>query len=73
MTREEKRELLKAIQAAEEAGDMDLAEKLSRQFPLAPALGRGLAESIGYQRAVDLGVNFEEVDAAYGPDWHINL
>lgn len=73
MTREEKRELLKAIQAAEEAGDMDLAEKLSDKFPLAPALGRGLAESIGYDRAVALGVNFEEVDAAYGPNWYKEL
>ncbi len=73
MTREEKRELLNAIYAAQDAGDTELEEKLSRQFPLAPALGRGLAESIGYDRAVALGVNFEEVDAAYGPDWHIGL
>lgn len=73
MTREEKRKLVNAIYAAEEAGDFELAERLSDQFPLAPALGRGLAESIGYERAVALGVNFEEVDAAYGPNWHNEL
>ena len=73
MILEEKLKLIEAAEEAEKAGNFVLAETLFDQVPLAPALGRGLAESIGYERAVALGVNFEEVDEAYGPDWHVGL
>lgn len=73
MKHEEKQALFNAIQAAEAAGDVEMAANLSRQFPLAPLLGFGLAESLGYEKAKALGVNFEEVDEAYGSNWHIGL
>lgn len=73
MTREEKLALIAQAHQAEDEGDMELANKLYDMVPLAPALGRSLAESIGYDRAKELGANFDEVDAAYGPSWHVGL
>ena len=73
MTREEKMAIFELAWKAEEAGDEQLAESLYDLIPLAPRLGRCLAESIGYERAKELGANFDEVDEAYGPNWHIGL
>ena len=66
MTREEKMAIIELAWKAEEAGDEQLAESLYDQIPLAPRLGRCL-------RAKELGANFDEVDEAYGPNWHIGL
>lgn len=73
MTFEEKWTLLEAGMAAEDRGDNELAERIYDQIPLAPVMGRGLAETIGYKNAVALGTNFSEVDEAYGTDWHNGL
>lgn len=73
MTQEEKLALIAQAHQAEDEGDMERAEKLYDLIPLAPELGRCLAESIGYERAKELGANFDEVEEAYGPMWHVGL
>lgn len=69
MTLEEKIALIDAADAAEEEGNLDLADRLLRQVPLAPNLARGLIESIGLDAVLAGGANLSEAEDYYGKDW----
>lgn len=69
MTLEEKIALIDAADAAEEAGDLELADQLKRRVPLAPTLAKGLIESIGLDAVLAGGANLSEAEAFYGKDW----
>ena len=66
---EEQMKLLDAADAAEEAGDFELAEKLLLQVPLSPNLAIGLLETDGLEAVIEQGFNLSEVEALHGSEW----
>lgn len=73
MTQAEKDRILEMAMDAEAAGDSEGAKRFLMQIPIAPGLAIGLLDAVGPKYADGLlstGINFSDVEAMLGPDWH---
>lgn len=69
MTKEEKWELLDAIQAAEHAGDDNEAFRLTLELPLHPGMAEILLDMYGKEHLLNGGYNLAEAYKEFGDDW----
>lgn len=69
MTSEEKTAILDAIQAADQSGNKDEAERLLMQLPLVPGMAKIGKELYGKAFLLEQGYNLSEAYAEFGNDW----
>ena len=53
----------------EEAGQLEEADRMRRQIPMAPFLAKWCKEMVGVEALLQLGYNLSEAEAEYGKDW----
>ena len=73
MTDSEKDRLVDMAADLELAGDSEGAKRILMQIPISPGLAIGLLDAVGPKYADGLlstGINFSDVEAMLGPDWH---
>ncbi|GHU93228.1 hypothetical protein FACS189479_04250 [Spirochaetia bacterium] len=52
-----------------EAGQLEEADRVWKQIPLAPYLAKWCKDMIGPEFLIQGGYNLSEAEAEYGPDW----
>lgn len=69
LTTDEVLDIMDASEAAEEAGDHELAVKIMRQIPLPATLAKAYVSSFGKEWLLKRGYDLSEADEVLGEGW----